>query len=102
MNCQSPVAPTRDTALAFRADSTTAKYFRSAGRPCFFQFFLEKREICEAAPEHYAGFFGLQLEVGAHIALHDTVRFEFQTAAQFAEALPKFRFGWQGIAAFGK
>ena len=33
MNCHSPVAPTRLTALGFRADSITAIYFSSTGSP---------------------------------------------------------------------
>ena len=33
INCHMPVAPTRETALGFNADSITAIYFSSVGMP---------------------------------------------------------------------
>ena len=33
MNCQRPVAPTRETALGLRADSMTGRYLSSRGIP---------------------------------------------------------------------
>ncbi len=73
MNCHSPVAPTLLTALGLRADSITAMYLSSTGRPYECKDIFDHWKIILLQPQHYPEPVNLSVSVDVNVVSYDII-----------------------------